>query len=161
MTQKKKEQHRQIEALPGIFCPYVSQWSLPSERLHNQLKRRENIYSHVPWSSLGALWEEWPDAPLCGCHMQRKDLIESPVWKCSGALRENSLCKGWWEPWRWHREACGPVSSSRCSSNQHSAPGETSTAALTRTHTLADTNLQHHFKHPLSPSTSYSTCSVL
>lgn len=105
----------------------------------------------LPWSTLRRV------AGRCGCHMRRKDLIGSPVRKYSGALRENSLCEGWWEPWRWHREACGPVSSSRCSSNQHSAPGEllllhwhALTRWLTRISSITS-NIhsvpQHHTRH--------------
>lgn len=134
--------------------------TLAWERLHNHLKPRENIYSHVPRSSLGALWGKWADKPLYGCHMQYKDLIRSPVSKYNDGFWENSVCKDWWELRWWHREACRPVSSSRCGSNQRWPNGELFTAALTRTHTLADTTLQHHFSHPLSPSTSYSTCGV-
>lgn len=88
--------------------------TLAWERLHNHLKPRENIYSRVPRSSLGALWGKWADKPLYGCHMQYKDLIRSTVSKYNDGFWENSVCKDWWELRWWHREACRPVSSSRC-----------------------------------------------
>lgn len=67
------------------------------------------------------------------------------VWKCSGAFWENSLCKTWWEPLRWHGKACRPVSSSWCDLNQHLAPENV--RCCTGTHSQGNANLPLHFIH--------------
>lgn len=134
--------------------------TLAWERLHNHLKPRENIYSRVPRSSLGALWGKWADKPLYGCHMQYKDLIRSTVSKYNDGFWENSVCKDWWELRWWHREACRPVSSSRC--GQISA-GLTENFLPRRWHALTHwltqissitsaihSVLQHHTRHVAS-----------
>lgn len=75
--------------------------------------------------------------------LRHKDLIGSLVWKYSGALWQNSLCKSWWEPLvmtQRSQQACQFHLQAAQISTQL---WRTSTAALTRTLTLAETNFNH------------------
>lgn len=92
---RKTEQRLQIEALPGAvlqararMCVRACEPAIITFRKAH-FKCRENIESRVPGRSLGALFLErsLPDALLCGSTTcKSKDLIRSPVWKCSLAL---------------------------------------------------------------------------
>lgn len=107
---------------------------------------------------LEALWAEWPSFIAATC--KYKDLIGSPVRKCAAVLSEripSARTDG-----NLGNDTESPAGlSARLDGAQISTQlRRTSTASSTRTHTLADTNLQHHFKHPLSPSTSHSIWAV-
>lgn len=126
------------------------------------LQPLEVSQKHLPYSCCALKHFEWNRQTLgtedATCSTKTSSSLT--VWKCSGAFWENSLCKTWWEPLRWHGKACRPVSLSWCNLNQHLA--SENVRCCTGTHSQANANLLLHFIHSAHQlHTQHQACGIL